>query len=213
MKTKGADPHNPQGPHDARASLKVASVALRKIIDGLPNRPLVNDFDADELGAVFDALPQLDFPVTSAGHLLDQLAGHRMSVHGIEIDPARMVKFVPAYYFPLWTADNLIEKMAELVRANRPTVDIESEVKALRRQIPALHYPVRSATDLLKALGSTRTYRFQGGTVEVKRAVSQIPDNLFPIESDSDLDRKLAFLVNRRPLIVGHQRAGGAGTP
>ncbi len=206
-------PTNLTSRHDGRKALSVDSPALRKIIDGLSSRPLVNDFDASELAAIFEALPELKFPVTSAGHLLDQLAGHRLVVHRIELDPARMAKYVPAHYFPIWSYDNLIEKMAELVRANRPVVDTEAEVKALRRQIPALKYPIKSANDLIQALGTTRTYRFLGGAVDVKQAVSHIPDKLFPIDSDKDLDLKLAYLINRRPLIVGHRQGGGTGTP
>lgn len=197
--------------HDNRATLTVDSPVLRKIIDGLVNQPLVNNFDVAELGPVFEVLPELAFPITSAGHLLDQLANTRITVHEIELDPARLVKYMPSYYFPIPTHDNLIEKMAELVRANRQTVDVEAEVKALRRQIPALSFPVNSAQELVKALGTTRTYRFLGGAVDVSQVVKHIPDNLFPISSERDLDTKLTYLINRRPLIVGHKSAGIKG--
>lgn len=193
--------------HDARATMTVSSPALRKIIDGLSSRPLVNDFDLSELGPVFEALPQVSFPVTSAGHLLDQLAKSSLKVLDIEVDAARLVKHMPAYYFPVASYDNLVEKMAELVRANRPEVDAEAEVKALRRQLPALKYPLNSAQELVKALGTTRTYRFLGGAVDVNQVVKHIPDKLFPIRSDDDLNIKLTYLINRRPLIVGHKPA------
>jgi hypothetical protein len=198
--------------YDTRDSIKVDSPALRKIIDQSASRPLVNNFDLGELGPVFEVLPELTFPITSAGHLLDQVANTVMTVHDIELDPSRLIKYMPSYYFPISSYDNLIEKLAELVRANRQTVDAKAEVKALRRQIPPLSYPVNSAQDLIDALGTTRTYRFLGGVVDVKQMTGHIPDNLFPIRSDSDLDTKLAYLINRRPLIVGHKRAG-AHTP
>jgi hypothetical protein len=57
----------------------------------------------------------------------------------------------------------------------------------------------------VQVLGEERAYRFQGGKVNVRAAVQQIPEKLFPILSDADLDMKLRYLVNRRPLIVGHQ--------
>jgi hypothetical protein len=189
---------------DRRAELVPPEGALRKIFDSVASRPLVNAFDLEEMGPVFDALPEFKFPITSAGHLLDQLATAEMVVHGIALSASRLIKYMPAYYFPIVSHDNLIEKIGEVMRANRPPVD-PGEVAAIRRQLPPLRYPIKSGAELVQVLGEERAYRFQGGKVNVRAAVQQIPEKLFPILSDADLDMKLRYLVNRRPLIVGHQ--------
>jgi hypothetical protein len=189
---------------DRRAELAPPAGAMKKIFDGLSSRPLVNAFDLEEMGLVFDALPDLKFPITSAGHLLDQLGASEIVVHDITLSPSRLVKYMPAYYFPIVSHDNLIEKIGELMRANRQPVE-PGEVAAIRRQLPPLRYPIKSGAELLQMLGDGRAYRFQGGKVNVRAAVDQIPAKIFPIVSDSDLDMKLQYLVNRRPLIVGHR--------
>lgn len=190
---------------DRRAELSPASLALRKIFDALHSRPYVNGFDLDEeMAPLFEALPEFKFPITSAGHLLDQLAHANIVVHGIAVDPSRLIKYMPAYYFPIVSYDNLIEKMGEVIRANRPPVD-PGEVDAIRRQLPPLHFPIKSGAELAKLLGDERTYRFQGGKINVHAAVQLIPERLFPIVSDADLNMKIRYLVSHRRLIVGHQ--------
>jgi len=190
---------------DQRRGLRPTTAGLRKVFEALTTRPLVNEFDLEEMAPLFEVLPELKFPITSAGHFLDQLEPHKLVVHQIAVRPTRMIKYMPAYYFPIWSYDNLIEKMAELIRANRPVV-APGEVDAIKRQLPQLRYPIASAEALMKILGTQRTYRFEGGRVNIKMAVKLIPEKVFPITSDADLERKLRYLVNRRPLITGHER-------
>jgi hypothetical protein len=143
--------------------------------------------------------------------LADQLAESERDVviADIPVDVVRMLKYMPAYYFPIVSYDNFIEKAAELVRANRPAVDIPGEAKRLRAQMPELRFPIRNRGELARALAG-RTYRFQGGKVDLRWAFGQVPDTLFPIESDADMDRKLRQLIASRPLITGHGPAAPA---
>ncbi|MFJ9080699.1 MTH865 family protein [Streptomyces sp. NPDC102278] len=181
----------------------------QELLDGLPQMehlPLVPAGQLQELKVLLPHLAGLSFPIESAGQLVDELGGPgaTINIHGIDMAPIRMIKFMPAYYFPIVSLENLIEKMAELVRLNRPSVDLPRELDRLREQMPELDYPVADRDSLREQLGNGTTYHVMGRDHHVGEAIEAVTDNMFPIESARDLERKLLFLMGRRPLIRPH---------
>src|SRR2546423_15635054 len=111
--------------------------ALLGQIPSLKHRPLVGIHTLTDVVKVIKALPKLEFPINSAGELIEKLGGSgtKISVLGIAVDPLRMIKYMPAYYFPIPDMDNFVEKMAELIRDNRQDVNVPREIESLRKQI------------------------------------------------------------------------------
>lgn len=171
----------------------------------LQHLPLVGKADLAEARKVFRVLPALDYPIVSAGQLLDLLGGAdaRLEIEGVSVDPARMIKYVPASFFPIVGPENLLEKMAELIRAHRKQVKVYEELTRIKRQLPGLRFPVGSADELLGQIGSRQSIRFQGGAVLPRKVMERVPDSIFPIESEEDFDRKIGHLMLTRPLITG----------
>ncbi|MFL5608785.1 MAG: hypothetical protein ACJ8AD_20180 [Gemmatimonadaceae bacterium] len=183
--------------------------ALAKKIPGLKHAPLVGAADLVEINKVFAGLPRLNFPINSAGEMIDQLdaADKRVKVEGIEVDPGRMIKYMPAYYFPVASMENFVEKMAELIRENRNKVNVPAELagikKTIKAQAPNFKYPIKSADDLLSAIGRGK-FTFGGADVDTKKAAAQIPAHYFPITSETDFDAKMSALMLSQPLVVPH---------
>lgn len=173
---------------------------LRQLPD-MEARPHVGPADLEEVAKVFKGLPELSFPINSSGELLDQLGEDGLEVEGMKVDPSRMLKYMPAHYFPIPTLVNLVEKMGALVRENRKHVDIPTEMNALRRQLPKLQFPIENVEQLMAQVGD-KTYTFQGGPVQSREIRERIPDYIFPIESRPDFDAKVRHLMATRPLIV-----------
>src|ERR1700730_1912600 len=103
-------------------------------IRNLKFRPLVGPRDLDEIAAITEVLPELTFPINSAGEMLDQL-GETLTVMGMNVDPGRMIKYMPGSYFPSVSYENFVEKMAELMRANRPRVDAPKAVSKMKEKM------------------------------------------------------------------------------
>jgi hypothetical protein len=198
---------NDKSVHDMRD--RPETQALLRGMPAMASAPMVQAVELAEVRKVVDALPRLEFPINSAGALADQIDRHDqpIMVSGIRVDVARMLKYMPAYYFPIASYDNFVEKMADLIRQNRPQIDIPAEAKKLREQLPAFTFPIQSKADFARAIATGRTYRFQGGPVDVTWALGQVPEQLFPIRSEADLHSKLMRLIARRPLITGHPPA------
>jgi hypothetical protein len=181
---------------------------LRKKIRGLKGAPLVHAADLEEIVKVTDVLPELRFPIDSAADLFDQLGGgeKEYDIVGVRVDPARMIKYMPAFYFPISSMNNFVEKMAELIRQNRPKVDVPTALKSIKTEIrrvaPKFSYPIASRDGLVKMLGPTARIDFLGTPIDPGQIVSRIPKDYFPIESEKDFDRKMGQLMVTRPLIV-----------
>jgi len=171
---------------------------------GADHRPLIGRSDLDDLQTVMNALPALRFPVNSAGELLDQLGGNdaELKVDGVPMGVEIKLKLMPAYYFPIVSIENFVEKVAELIRAHRKTPDVAKEVAAIRREVPKLQFPIRNAADLVERLGPGRTYTFQGKKVQPKAIAHRLPDHMFPINSEEDFEFKISVLMRSRPLVV-----------
>jgi len=180
---------------------------LLQRIPGLKYAPLVGAADLEEILKVHPALPDLQFPIESAGELIDKLGGSdkTFEIVGVDVDPLRMIKYMPAYYFPIVSMENFIEKMAELVRQNRKQVDVPKELASIkeqiREQLPNFSFPIPNAEALLKVMTRRQNFTFQGGKVDPRQAVQRIPAHYFPIESEEDFDRKIGQLMITRPLI------------
>lgn len=167
--------------------------------------PLVGAADLEEIAKVFAGIPGLEFPIGSAGELIEKLGGaeRRFQIAGVDVNHLRMIKYVPAYYFPIVSVENFIEKMAELVRANRKAVDVPKELHTLRHQLGHLKFPIGNHAELLAMLRESRQqFTFQGGPVDPEKIMGRIPPTIFPIESLKDLETKVAELMLNRPLIV-----------
>lgn len=178
--------------------------ALLKQLPPVRHTPLVDVADLREVVKVFAVLPPLEYPIGSASELIEKLGGpdKTFDIVGVSVDPLRMIKYMPAYYFPIISVENFIEKMAELVRNNRKLPDVPKELANLKQQLPSLHFPIASADELLKMVGPKKAYRFQGIDVLPEQMVHYIPSHFFPIHSEEDFDRKVAQLILTRPLIV-----------
>lgn len=174
-------------------------------ISGLRFRPLVNGADLREVRKVLDVLPKLELPIHSAGELIERLGGAEryLDVVGVEVNPLRMIKYMPAYYFPITSLENLIEKMAELVRQNRPQVDVPAELGSLKKALPDLKFPIETADEMLSQVKERQaTIRFRGQVMDPEVVVKEAPPGFFPIRSQDEFDQKVAQAMRDRPLIV-----------
>jgi hypothetical protein len=183
------------------------NAAYEELLAGLSVRyaPLVAVSDLREVKQVLAVLPDLEFPINSAGELIERLGGsdQNWSLVGITVEPLRMIKYMPSYYFPVASMENLIEKMAELIRNNRKRVNVPEELARIKAQLPTLRFPIDSPEDLLNITGVKRVIRFQGGPVDPQRIMRRLPQDFFPINSEEEFDSKVAQLMVTRPLIVG----------
>lgn len=166
-------------------------------------RPLVTLPEINEISPVLDKLPPLKFPINSASELIEQLGGPEKSfeIEGIILSPIRMIKYMPAYYFPISSPENFIEKMVELIRANRRPIDFPKEIENLKRQLPTFDYPIENKDHLLKMLGARAMLNFRGEEVEVDKVIRYISPEDFPIGSEKELYNKARSLMMTRRLI------------
>jgi hypothetical protein len=167
---------------------------------------LVGAADLREIVKVFASLPDLEFPINSAGEFIEKLGGSdkTLAMAGIEVDPMRMIKYMPAYYFPIPTIENFIEKLAELVRANRKQVNIPKELETIRHQLPEMRFPIENAGELVRMLGSRHRYKFQGRDVYPEEIIKRIPAEFFPVASKREFESKIIRLMAALPLIEKH---------
>lgn len=169
------------------------------------NRPLVGAAELDELNTVVSALPRLRFPIDSAGDLIDQLGeGEPIIVFDVTIDPARMIKYMPSYYFPVSNYDNLIEKMAQLLRENRRIVDESKYSKKIHEKSSAVEFPIENIDELRPLIGNRDRFNIGGRWIDVENVLSKLPDNFFPVADEQDLERKSIDFLRHQPLIEPH---------
>lgn len=180
---------------------------ILKRIPNLGHRPLANSIDLIEIEKVMKVLPEFKYPIASAGELIEKLGGHnkQFDIEGMKIVPLRMVKYMPAYYFPIFSKENFIEKMAELLRANRKPVDVPEVMTNLKQKLPKIDYPISSAEDLAEKLGPKTVYKFEGKPVTPERMVKYIPSDYFPINSEDEFHKKIIRWMITRPLLIKHE--------
>lgn len=189
-------------PFDIRNNQRAQEIL--KQLPGLRHQPFVGAADLEEIEKVFRALPPLDFPINSIGEFIDKLGGpdQMLRMADTEVNPLRMIKYMPAYYFPIASMENLIEKMAEMIRQNRKQVDIPRALEDLRRQLVGINYPIGDAATLIKLVGGRGHYRFMGADINPEELLKRVPSGFFPVQSQDDLERKVIWLLRKRPLIV-----------
>jgi hypothetical protein len=164
-------------------------------------RPLVGPSELEELALVTEALPELRFPINSAGELIDQIGADKtLPVLGMAVDPVRMIKYMPAYYFPVASYENLVEKMAELVRANRRQVD-DKYVDKMKVKLRRVRFPITSPDEMERALGDTPEFNVNGRKMNTKQTIRQLPRDFFPVRDQHDLAVKAMRYLRARPLI------------
>jgi hypothetical protein len=164
-------------------------------------RPLVGPRELEEIALITDALPALQFPINSAGELVDQLGAEKtLPVLGMNVDPVRMLKYMPAYYFPIASYENFVEKMAELVRANRRHVD-EKYVGKIKEKVHGVSFPIKNPEELERALVHTPRFNVGGRKMDTRNTIRDLPRTFFPIADQEDLAVKAMRYLRSRPLI------------
>jgi hypothetical protein len=179
---------------------------LREQLPKMQYVPLVGATDLREITRVFAGLPPLEYPINSAGQLLSQLGdGEKpIPIAGMEVNVLLIIKRMPAYYFPIASPENFVEKMAELIRANRKQVDAPAELLALKTQLPELRFPIDDPDELVRQVGDRRTVRFRGRDMEIADVMRRFDAaGVFPIQSADDFDRKVATLMATREIVIG----------
>lgn len=184
--------------------------AYQDLLQELPlmaNPPLVTEADLREIVKIKPILGHLQFPLNSAGQMLNQLGGPTatFNVDGVQVSPARMIKYLPGSFFPVSSMESLVEKLAGVMRENRKQVDTVQELKHLRTELPQIQYPVQNRNELAQKIGPNKVIRVMGRNHRVVDSVSAVTDDMFPITSQSDLERKIAYLMRNRPLIRPHE--------
>jgi hypothetical protein len=163
-------------------------------------RPLVGPRDLDEVAAITDVLPDLTFPINSAGELLDQL-DETLPIMGMSVDPVRMIMYMPAHYFPVVSYENFVEKVAELIRANRRQVDTPKTVRKIKEKMRGVKFPIETPEELQRALGDTPHFNVGRRKMDTRRTVGEVPPDFFPIHDQKDLEVKAIRYLRSRPLI------------
>jgi hypothetical protein len=170
-----------------------------------PRRAVEATSDLAEADKIMPHLEKLKYPIESPTGLLDQMGGHNvtLTIEGVEVSPRRMLRYVPANYFPITSTENFRSKIAALIREQRDKVDIRREVESLHKQLPRLKYPITGHSQLVSQLGRKR-FRFFGRTVVPEIAVYHVPASTFPIKTQQDFHNKIRLLVQamaNRPII------------
>lgn len=159
--------------------------------------------DLAEADKVMRVLTKVRYPINSGSELLDQL-GRSIELEGVKVSPHRMLRYVPAHYFPIVSAENFREKIASLVNQNRDPVNILEETESIKKQLPELKYPIANEEALLRAL-KQKKFRFMNRELTADAAAKRLPPETFPIRSQQDFHDKIPWLIYTmatRPLIV-----------
>jgi hypothetical protein len=163
---------------------------------------------------IFSALPPLQYPINSAGELIEKLGGRdaSLTIAGRTVRPGQIVGKLPAYYFPIASFENFAEKIAGAIRAKRSgakasattrssvriaasTRPRSTEIDALRAQLPPLQFPIRDADVLIDALKAGGPYRFRNRTIAPHTLKALLPANMFPIASMHEFLSRVSALI------------------
>ncbi len=133
-----------------------------ELLNRLPahrSRPLVSAKELRNVVEVFRNLPRLEYPINSAGELIEKIGGPSfvLDVYGIPVAAARVIGAMPAHYFPIASVENFVEKMAEVMRRNRRGINLSRTLGRIRKHLPTLRFPMDSVEDLLRAFDSVES--------------------------------------------------------
>lgn len=176
---------------------------LRSQLPSLRHDPSLDVEELREAAAVFEALPQFEYPIASFVDLIAKLGGpnEHITIAGVTFRPVDMAGRMPATYFPIGSSDDFVAKVGELISKNRKKVpDPAKELKRIRRVLPSLSYPIKDRDALRKALEDT-SIPFGRVTRTAQQVADAVPNDYFPIKSEQDLDLKALRLMQKRPLI------------
>jgi hypothetical protein len=146
-----------------------SSVRLRERLQEMVHAPLVDPRALAEIVDGLRDLQGLNLPILSAGHLLDELESltGRFRIAGVETDPEHVAKLMPAYYFPIASYDNLIEKLSELVQGSRSPLEKISASRPMHEILNSLLFrPIDEREQLIQQLGRERLDCSHGGFVD-----------------------------------------------
>ena len=91
------------------------------------------------------------------------------------------------------------------------TVDIPTEFKTLRAQLPAqLHYPITDGSSLLKQLEAKPSYSFLGESTTAAAGVKHLKKKWFPVTNEADFEKKVSNSLAARAFKKGFQVTGHA---
>ena len=111
------------GPDHAQIAEPFAQVA------DIHYQPLMDSARQNEVVYILKTLPKLEYPISSAGELVGKYGANRkFKIAGVTFDPAKALRLMPAYYFPIASAENFAEKIAELMTQKRKQAYVSSEL-------------------------------------------------------------------------------------
>lgn len=177
-----------------------------RLLDKLPplrNLPRLAIEELREAAAVFEVLPDVEYPIISFTDLLEKLGGPdaTISIVGVRFRPADMEGRISASYFPIGSSDDFVAKVGELLLRNRKKFpDPFQELERIRQVLPRFAFPIADREALRRMLGDSRI-PFGRAARTADQIAEAVPDDYFPIASEEDLDRKALRLMQKRPLI------------
>jgi hypothetical protein len=170
---------------------------------------LIDSKSLSDIIEIFKGLPEFQYPINSAGELVEKLGGPDASVNilGVPVSVRRLGKGMPAGYFPIASLENFVEKMATLVRRSRPSLNLLREIGHIRPYLPAMKFPMQSVDDLLRAFQSVESLPAtsprlppqHSRTVDGAKVRAWISHHMrpkvFPIQTEEDLYHKALGLI------------------
>jgi hypothetical protein len=164
-------------------------------------RPFVTPANLRDVVAIFAEFPPLLYPINSAGELIEKLGGQYtiINVFNIPIKLTRIVKAMPAHYYPIASTENFVEKMAELLHQNLQGVRLSKALGKVRRQLPKMQFPINSGDELLSMFPTEFSIvvgRRIFSSSQIKWWVDRYLDsNMFPIRSEEALYGKAQRII------------------
>jgi hypothetical protein len=178
---------------------------------------LISSKELADVVQIFEALPELQYPINSAGELVEKLGGPEthVDVFGLPVGVANLGRAIPAGYFPIASLENFVEKIAKLLRSNRRHVNLSKDLGTLRPHLPKFQFPIQNQEQLLEAFSSVKSlpaisdrlpaeHRHTVDAPLIKEWITRnMKPALFPIVSEAELYSKAMRILPRS----SHQRA------
>jgi len=182
---------------------------LFKELGPMRHRPLVGIKQMNDVLAVVADLPALAYPIRSAGELIDMIGGRGrvIDIFGVPMQAAMLVRGMPAHYFPIVSAENFVEKIAELLRRSRGTVNMVKELGRIRPHLPKMRFPLHSVDDVLHAFASVESlpatsprlppgHQMTVSAAQIRAWITErMKPEVFPIHSEAELYAKAMRLI------------------
>ena len=120
---------------------------------------LIRSKELADIVEIFKGLPELQYPINSAGDLIEKLGGPdvHIDIFGVPAKASQLGKAMPSGYFPIASLENLVEKMAKLLRRNKRRVNLSKELGRIRPHLPKFRFPLQNVDELLQAFKSVES--------------------------------------------------------